>query len=336
MDTLWHRYHEKIKGVIEGFDQIVFKGTLRPLIYAAGMQSFISRHGVLNKDYKDWIGSKSTAIISDAENYSKSQCGKGTIYLPTHKIRKETVAHSQQKELGITQGLIGTRSCLESCNTYKAVYDKQAGFPQLRFESSRCKYLYFYYDHEELGFMSIRLMTWAPYEIQIALNGRQWLKRLLDKDGVGYVLEGNKFLHIDDYSIAQKLLASQLDTQWEALLSGFVPVIFPSMQELFFGDFSYYWTLWQSEWAKDNIFESPNSLLMHMEPLLRHAFITGTGERVLRYMGKPVNKDGQPHHRANPELMTRVTQWYDGARIRHWVDANSLKLYNCSPHFFLI
>ena len=212
MDILWHRYHEKIKGVIEGFDQIVFKGTLRPLIYAAGMQSFIGRHGVLNKDYKDWIGSKSTAIISDAENYSKSQCGKGTIYLPTHKIRKETVAHSQQKELGITQGLIGTRSCLESCNTYKAVYDKQAGFPQLRFESSRCKYLYFYYDHEELGFMSIRLMTWAPYEIQIALNGRQWLKRLLDKDGVGYVLEGNKFLHIDDYSIAQKLLASQLDT----------------------------------------------------------------------------------------------------------------------------
>jgi len=40
MDTLWHRYHEKIKGVIEGFDRIVFKGTLRPLIYAAGMQSF--------------------------------------------------------------------------------------------------------------------------------------------------------------------------------------------------------------------------------------------------------------------------------------------------------
>ena len=89
MDILWHRYHEKIKGVIEGFDRIVFKGTLRPLIYAAGMQSFIGRHGVLNKDYKDWIGSKSTAIISDAENYSKSQCGKGTIYLPTHPQNPE-------------------------------------------------------------------------------------------------------------------------------------------------------------------------------------------------------------------------------------------------------
>lgn len=53
-----------------------------------------------------------------------------------------------------------------------------------------------------------------------------------------------------------------------------------------------------------------------------------TSERFLRYMGKPVRPNGQPHPTANPELITRVTQWYDGARIRHWVDKNSLKLYN--------
>lgn len=51
MDTLLHRYGEKIKGVIEGFDRIVFKGTLRPLCYATGMQLFLNRRGVLNKNY---------------------------------------------------------------------------------------------------------------------------------------------------------------------------------------------------------------------------------------------------------------------------------------------
>ena len=45
-------------------------------------------------------------------------------------------------------------------------------------------------------------------------------------------------------------------------------------------------------------------------------------------MGKPVKQDGQPHWAADPELMSKVNLWCDGARIRHWVDKNSLKLYN--------
>ena len=65
-----------------------------------------------------------------------------------------------------------------------------------------------------------------------------------------------------------------------------------------------------------------------MPHLLRYAFITGTSDRVLRYMGHPVRANGQPHHAANPELLSRVNLWYDGGRIRHWVGKNSVKFYN--------
>jgi hypothetical protein len=176
--------------------------------------------------------------------------------------------------------------------------------------------------------MSVRLQTWAPYEVQIALNGREWLKRLLDKSGVKYVLDGNKFLDVEDYELAQRLLDSQLDTRWVGMLSGFLPEVFPSMKAALGDEMSYTWTLWQSEWAKDYIFHDPKVLQMHMGQLLRHAFITGTSDRVLRYMGNPVRANGQPHWAADPELMSRVSLWYDGARIRHWIDKNSLKFYN--------
>ncbi|GHV24114.1 hypothetical protein FACS189465_0660 [Clostridia bacterium] len=62
--------------------------------------------------------------------------------------------------------------------------------------------------------------------------------------------------------------------------------------------------------------------------LLRYALITGTSERILRFMGGPVKADGQPHHAAKPELITRINQWYDGLRVRHWLGRNSLKFYN--------
>jgi hypothetical protein len=328
MDTLFHRLGGKIKGVIEGFDRIVFKGILNPICYAAGMQLFLHSRGILNKDYKGWVQEKTAAIVRDAEEYSKNQIGLGIQYLPSSRTRKEEVAHNQQATLGIQSGLVGTWSCVESCKTFKAVYDKAAGYPQIKGGQSRCKHIYFYYDHEDYGFMSFRLQTWAPYEVQIALNGREWLKRLLDKSGVKYVLGGNKFLDIEDFELAQQLLKSQLDTRWVGMLSGFLPDVFPSMKALLGDEMSYTWTLWQSEWAKDYIFHDPQVLSSHMNQLLRYAFITGTSDRVLRYMGRPVRANGQPHWAADPELISRVNLWYDGARIRHWVDKNSLKMYN--------
>ena len=328
MDTLSHRFGNKIKGVLEGFDRIVFKGMLSSLCYVAGMQIYLHSQGILNKDYKGWVQEKTAVIIRDAEAYTQSQCGLNIQYLPSIHTRKEALAHEQQMKSGVESGLVGAWSSLESCNTYKAVYDKAAGFPQIKADKSRCKHIYFYYDHEDYGFMSIRLQTWAPYEVQIALNGREWLKRLLDKSGVKYVLDGNKFLDIEDYDVAQQLLTSQLDTRWIDMLSGFLPDVFPSMKALLGDNMSYTWTLWQSEWAKDYIFHDPQVLSSHMSQLLRHAFITGTSDRVLRYMGHPVRANGQPHWAADPELISRVSLWYDGGRIRHWVGKNSLKMYN--------
>lgn len=219
-------------------------------------------------------------------------------------------------------------SCVEGCQTFRSTFDAAKGYPSLRMETSRCKHLYFYYDHPDYGFMSIRLQTWAPYGIQIAVNGREWLRRSLDKTNCRYIVEENKFLHIENYELAQQLLDSQLETNWEQMLSGFAKEVFPGMSEVLGKEMNYYWTLWQSEVARDYIFNSPEVLSPLMNNLLHHAIITGTCDRVLKYMGRPVNKDGQPHPLSNPELLTKVGAWHDGTRVRHYVDNNSVKFYN--------
>lgn len=328
MDTLLHKFSTIIKGSIEGFDRLVFKGTLKPIAFALGMQALLRSRGVLNKDYKDWVTKQSTAIIESAEAYSQKHCGRGTIYIPSINIRKEELAHDLQKESGVKGGLIGVWSCVEGCKTYRSTFDATAGYPSLQHADSRCKHLYFYYDHSDYGFMSVRLQTWAPYGIQIAINGREWLRRSLDKEKCGYIVDGNKFLHIDDYELAQRLLNSQLDTNWEQMLSGFAKEVFPGMSAILGDRMKYYWTLWQSEMATDYIFNDPESLNPLMERFVRHAIMTGTYDRVLKYMGHPVRKDGQPYQSAHPELMTKVASWHDGTRVRHYVDKNSVKFYN--------
>lgn len=327
MDKFVQRFPDKIKGVITGFDRIVFKGVIRPLMFAAGAQHFLQARHILNKDYKQWVMAQSSLIVDAAETYTHKEVGRGITPISSCHTRKEELAHEWQKKQDIRSGLIGVWSCVEACTTYRARFDAQAGFPQLRNDFSRCKHLYFYYDHADYGFMSVRLQTWFPYGIQIALNGREWLRRSLDKEHVKYVIHGNKFLHIADYKRAQQLLEMQTDARWQPLLDSFLPQVFPSMTKTL-GPLSYYWTLWQSEWATDFVFESPASIAPFTGSLLRHALMTGTYDRVLRYMGRPLDAKGQPHPAANPELVTRADAWHDGARIRHWVDKNSVKLYN--------
>jgi hypothetical protein len=65
-----------------------------------------------------------------------------------------------------------------------------------------------------------------------------------------------------------------------------------------------------------------------MEDFQLHAMITGKGERRLKYFGSPVKRDGQPRQISNPEVVSRINTWYDGLRVRHWVDKNSVKFYN--------
>jgi hypothetical protein len=327
MDILSSKFSTIVKGIITGFDRIVFKGMLRPVIHSKGMENFLISQGVLNKDFKEYAMKQSQEIVRSAEEMAK-RLNLGEIdYLSSIHMRKEALAHARQKEKDIKEGLIGIWACVESCNTFRSTYDPVKKYPSLRNEKSRCKHLYFYFDDPVYGFMSARLQTWLPYEIQIALNGREWLSRSLDASGCGYVLSGNKFLHIDDYGLAQSLLDAQLELHYEEILNGFLPAVFPAMQQAA-GGMSYYWTLWQSEMAKDYIFDGGDALKPLMKDFLRHALITGGGERILHYFGSPVKPGGQPHPNSNPEILSRANTWYDGLRVRHWNGGNSVKLYN--------
>jgi hypothetical protein len=328
MNIFVAKFRDMIKGMITGFDRIVFKGTILPLAHAAGAMSFCQAHGVRNKDFKKWAMDQTALVVDAAQRYAVKDCGCGIQPIVFSKTRKEDLAHKRQQELGKDGGLIGVWSAVESCWSYRAQYSETAGHPLLRKEWMKCKHLYFYFDHPRYGFMNIRLQTWFPYHIQIALNGREWLRRSLEKAGADFLARGNKFVHIDDYPRAQRLLDRQLDTRWEHLLEGFLADVFPAKEAILGPRLSYYWTLWESEWATDLVFPSPKAIASLSDSLLRHAFMTGTADRVLRYLDRPLKPDGTPRANMNHEVTSRLQDFQDGLRVRHWVDTNSVKAYN--------
>ena len=328
METFLQQFGSKIKGVLTGFDRIVFKGCLRHLAYAEGAAKFLARRGVLNKDYKAWMLEQSAALVASCERLAQAKTGERIAHIPSLRERKEELAHARMRAKGVVTGLVGVWSCTESCRTFRAAFDPGAGRPRLRPDFGKCKHLYFYYNHTEFGFMSVRVQTWFPYEIQIALNGREWLRRGLERQRVAHTVDGNKFLGVGDFAAAQRLLDAQPLATWFGILDGFAREAFPTMDRTLGDGPGYRWTLWQSEWATDFIFDAAKSVAPLMDSLLRHELASGSGERVLRYFGKPVRPDGQPHPLADPDILSRASRWYNGVRMKHWLDGNSVKFYN--------
>ncbi len=328
MATLYQQLGSAVKGVLHGFDRIVFKGCIKPLMFEDGVSGFLRRKGVLNKNYKSWALRQTKQIIDDAEALTQTVLEQPVKRFKGVGERKEKVAHDEYDIHGSSKGLIGIWSAMESCNTFKARFSPEQTFPAMKRASTKCKHLYYYLDHKDFGFMNIRLQTWFPFNIQIAMNGREWLKRSLEREGICFDAHKNKFLHIDDMEKAQHLMSTQLDTVWPSMLNGFLTTAFPSINTALFPNMSYYWTLWQSEWATDYLFKSCKDLGLIGETMLRQAFMTGTGERVLRYFDRPFTKEGKPYTSNSNEVSSRLLDFQDGLRVRHWVDSNSVKIYS--------
>jgi len=73
----------------------------------------------------------------------------------------------------------------------------------------------------------IRLQTWFPFQIQVYMNGHEWLARQLERRGVGFERYENCFLSIEDLALAQRLCGRFMRRRWVRLLDAFARRVNP-------------------------------------------------------------------------------------------------------------
>ena len=98
MKAFIDRFSASVKGVLTGFDRIVFKGLILPLMSASEVMSFLRSRGILNKEYKNWMLARTKDIINTADQYACDNSGQPIVHIPTWRIRKEELAHKRQQE----------------------------------------------------------------------------------------------------------------------------------------------------------------------------------------------------------------------------------------------
>jgi hypothetical protein len=318
------RHADRILGVLSGFDRLVFRGTLRRIAYADGLGKFLNWRCVLLKDFGAFAEAM-TARVRAASEAEAKQLGRPIVYLESSRKDKERVALEIAERDGIREGLIATLECVEPCITFDIHRNRGEKRLELVSRIRKCLHVYHYWIDPIFGLMNARIQTWLPFNIQVCLNGREWLAREMNRRRLGYRRWDNCFVELDDIEQAQRLMDEQLRLEWAQALDRIALRLNPAHPAIFGDDaVGYYWSVYQSEWATDVMFRSPEALAEVYGPLVLHGITTFGSTDVMRFLGRRVRSD------FSGEIVSDFKDRVEGVRIKHRVDGNSLKGYDKS------
>jgi hypothetical protein len=322
MKNFLQRFAALVSGVLQGFDRLVFKGKLCALYAPDGMNHLLSANHVLIKHFKDYAYEVTEQVFQASLMARAQELGRYR-YLKSCKTDKEAVAREIAREHHVQRGLVCVLSCVEPCWTFDKAFLPD-GRLTVRGEPGRCRHLYHYFLHPTFGWMYVRLQTWFPFEIQVGINGREWLARQLTQAHIRHVRSDNKFVSVQDWTRAQQLLDQQLATDWVRELDALQQEVHPLHPgHLGRMPVKYNWTTFQSEWATDVVFCQQKVLEPWFDRWLRQAVLSYSSSDILRFFGRAPAL----YRKGRIRIETSVHAHFEGKRIKHWLDGNSLKLY---------
>jgi hypothetical protein len=317
------RFKDSIQGVVSGFDRVLFRGSLPPLNHAHGMEVYLHMNRILYKDYdahvkqiSDRVKDRSTALVR-AQSLPVQFLHRGD-------MDKDKTARQIAAARGITEGDVCVLSVMEVAPTFR----HERTHMVIRKRPSLT--LYHYLIDPVFGWMYARIQTWFPFAVHVYVNGREWLARRMNREGLGYVRQDNCFPWLEDYERAQRFLNEQLETNWEAALRPFASRLNPLHEEIFHKFHArYYWTVPQCEWATDIVFRP--GVLGRLSPrFVEHGLLSFSSEDVMRFLGRNLTPEGHIPARFAGQITTDFKDRFTGERIKHRIDGNSIKGYGKS------
>lgn len=316
--TIVESHKNEIDGVLTCLDRIVIHGTLQGVGYAGGMTGFLYSENRKIFDYPKFAGGLRDELRTHVQHMAKT-FDVEIEHIRKHRIRKldkvkETLGENEQKT-----GLVAILSAMEGCPAFTPWHDKKTKKTYLKYTTSQCLHYYFYFVDDLLGLCSLRVPTWAPFGIQFFCNGHNILANQLRNEGIDFHMLDNSFDHIADYSRAQELASQFPVAALEARLNAYAEICCPVYKRLSSG---YHWSVKQLECATDIVFKQDHYLQDIYPDLLNTIMRTVTVQDVATFLGKRVTKA------FNDEAGSRYNVLFEGARVKHRLGPNCIKIYD--------
>ncbi len=224
--TLFEDVHaDRIVGTLTMFDRMIFKGHLTRLPAPGAISAMLWQLGFPLTEFTKYATTATEQLTANAKRLA-AEAGRPYSYSDHSRRRggdltKEDTARAIAERDAITEGVVCVFSVVEPWWSFQVRADHRTHRLEAIRRERKCVHHYLYLIDPEFGFMHARIQAWIPYEIQIYINGREWLARQLDAAGVGYRRYDNALLSVEDLELAHKLCEKLAHRSWPRLLNAF-------------------------------------------------------------------------------------------------------------------
>jgi hypothetical protein len=199
------------------------------------------------------------------------------------------------------------------------------GQPCVQSAKRKCLYLYYYFMDRDLGLLHVRVQTWFPLQVQVYLNGHEWLARKLTARGIEHAKIDNVFVRVADLPRAQRLADRFAHLNWPRLLNRYARQVVPQLDDVLHGC-EYYWVAAQAEYSTDVMFKTAEGLRELYPRLLSHSMLCFGATEVMNFLGRKLT--GRFEGEVVCDLSSLVCRRVGGSRIKHRVKQNWPKMYD--------
>lgn len=212
------------------------------------------------------------------------------IYQFDHRERKDDVANRIRQQRGVRDGIVFIGVAQEKAQAFQG--KKING--QFEFTRDKTVYVnhyYFYLDDAEFGPLFLKVCSYAPWATRLCLNGHEWAKRQLEKEGIVYEALDNGFLSCADperlREICDSLGPEDIDRLFRKWLKRIPLPLRPEDRSA-----GYDWSLsiWQMEVSLTQIFDRPLRGREFFEEIIRDNLDLGRPDRVQLIFDRVVTK----------------------------------------------
>ena len=221
-------------------------------------------------------------------------------YAEAHKIpfvhferneRKDDVAKRFLQEHHGEEGVLFIGVAQEKAWAFKATTTTADG--RLDFNYSRqwayVNHYYFYLVDDDFGPAFVKLCAYAPYPMKVYLNGHEWAKRQLQKEGIPFDALDNGFLSCPHPQRLQELCSSLGSEHIQAFFEKWMSILpLPLTDDDRAAGYRHRLSVQQLEMSLTQVLDAPEVGRAFFEDLIRENLDTGRPDRVRLIFGRKI------------------------------------------------
>jgi hypothetical protein len=209
--------------------------------------------------------------------------------------RKDDVTRERLKTFCASEGVLYIGTAQERFATFRvtkkiSVHTGQP-YPWLTRSTVMCNHYYFYLVDEDFGPLFIKFASYFPYTARVCLNGHEYAKRQLAKEGIAFEALDNGVLSCADPMRLQQILNELDETKIEALVRKWLsrlPDPFTGADHA--AGFNPKLSILQAEFSRTQVFDRPLSGRHLFEEVIRENIDLGRPSKVSLIFNRRIDK----------------------------------------------